>query len=204
LSRRTRFGLQSRKVRDYDHQSQLVREAYRYAAVRHAGQVKDPGGGPYLDHLVAVARLVEQAGYDDDVVAAGLLHDVVEHAGVSIDDVRREFGDGVADLVAAMTEPPDVHPWERRKRAHRERIARGDPRARALFVADKAANAAALRRALDRGERPDRFDDKVSHYRATLEMVDGDPLARRLREELDRLSAERSAVAKSSQLRTPS
>jgi (p)ppGpp synthase/HD superfamily hydrolase len=182
----------------------LVRNAYRYAALCHAGQVKDSDGSPYVDHLVAVARLVEQAGYDDDVIAAALLHDVVEKADTTVDDVRTEFGDDVADLVAAMTEPEDIKSWSRRKRAHRERIARADPRARALFVADKAANAASLRRALERGEHPPRFKDKLGHYKATLAILGGDPMARRLREELDRLSAERAVAANSSQLRAPS
>ena len=187
-------------MRDYAHDSPLVRNAYRYAALCHAGQVKDSDGSPYLDHLVAVARLVEQAGYDDDVIAAALLHDVVEKASVTVDDVREDFGDDVADLVAAMTEPEDIKSWSRRKRAHRERIARADPRARALFVADKAANAASLRRALERGEYPARFRDKVGHYRDTLAMLGSDPLARRLRDELDRLSLERTPAAKTSQL----
>jgi (p)ppGpp synthase/HD superfamily hydrolase len=151
-------------MRQFEHDAPLVRAAYVFAATRHAGQVKESGGGPYLDHLVSVARLVEQAGYDDEVVAAALLHDVVEHAGTDIADIRKSFGDGVADLVAAMTEPGEVEPWERRKRAHRERIARGDARARALFVADKAANAAALRRAVEQGRRVDRFDGKLRHY----------------------------------------
>ena len=187
-------------MRDYAHDSQLVRNAYRYAALSHAGQVKDSAGSPYLDHLVAVARLVEQAGYDDDVIAAALLHDVVEKAGATVDDVRTEFGDEVADLVAAMTEPEDIKSWSRRKRAHRERIVRADPRARALFVADKAANAAALRRALEHGEYPARFRDKVGHYRATLALLSGDPMARRLRDELDRLKLQRTPAAKTSHL----
>jgi (p)ppGpp synthase/HD superfamily hydrolase len=192
------------KVRDYAHDSRLVRHAYRYAALRHAGQVKDSDGSPYLDHLVAVARLVEVAGYDDDVIAAALLHDVVEKAGATIDELRGEFGDDVADLVAAMTEPEGIPSWARRKRVHREAIAHADPRARALFIADKAANAASLRRALDRGEKPPRFKDKLGHYKATLTMLSGDPMARRLRDELDRLSLERPPAAKPSQLQTPS
>jgi (p)ppGpp synthase/HD superfamily hydrolase len=191
-------------LKDFDHRSALVRRAYRYAAARHAGQVKDTDGSPYLEHAVAVARIVDDAGYDDQVVAAALLHDVIEHAGADIDEIRDEFGDGVADLVAAMTEPEGIEPWERRKRAHREQIAAAGSRAGALFAADKAANVAALRRAVKRGGRPDRMDRKVRHYRATLDMLSGDPIAARLREELDRLAAERAPCANSSQLRTPS
>ena len=190
----------------FDHRSQLVRKAYLYATAAHAGQVKDSDGSPYIEHLVAVAQLVDDAGYDDQVVAAALLHDVVEHTEVSVADIRVEFGDGVADLVEALTEPQDIDSWERRKRAHRERIAHGgDARAQALFAADKAANAAALRRAIKRGNRVERMDGKVDHYTATLDMLAGDPVSTRLREELDRLAAERQQPpANRSQLRSPS
>jgi (p)ppGpp synthase/HD superfamily hydrolase len=193
-------------VRDFEHASPLVRSAYRYATAAHAGQVKDSDGSPYIDHLVAVAQLVDDAGYDDQVVAAALLHDVIEHADGSVADIRAEFGDGVADLVEAMTEPEGIESWERRKRAHRERIAHGgNARAQALFAADKAANAAALRRAIKRGNRVERMDGKVDHYTATLKMLDGDPVSTRLREELDRLAAERrQPSANRSQLRSPS
>jgi (p)ppGpp synthase/HD superfamily hydrolase len=191
-------------VKEFAHRSPLVRRAYRYAAARHAGQIKDADGSPYLEHPVAVARIVEDAGYDDEVVAAALLHDVIEHAGADIGEIRSEFGDGVGDLVAAMTEPAGIEPWERRKRAHRDQIARAGPRAGALFAADKAANAAALRRAVRRGGHPDHMDRKVGHYRATLDMLSGDPVAERLRQELDRLAAERAPAANRSQLRTPS
>jgi (p)ppGpp synthase/HD superfamily hydrolase len=193
-------------VKDFDHRSPLVRRAYRYAAARHAGQVKDADGSPYLEHPVAVARIVDGAGYDEDVVAAALLHDVVEHAGADIGEIRDEFGDGVADLVAAMTEPEDIEPWERRKRAHRERIAAAGSRAGALFAADKAANVAALRRAIRGGGRPERIDRKLNHYRATLDMLRAehvaDPIATRLRDELDRLAAERDAARSHSRLPT--
>lgn len=191
----------------FSHRSELVREAYRFAMDAHAGQVKDIDGSPYLEHLVTVARMVDAAGLDDDVVAAALLHDVVEHAGIDIERVRAAFGDAVASLVAAMTEPAGIQSWERRKRAHRERIARGDARARSLFAADKAANASSLRRALQRRgeEGVERIDGRVEHYRATLGILNGpanDPVAARLREELDRLAAERVPAQRRSSLRT--
>ena len=176
--------------------SPLVRDAYRFAAEAHGGQVKDSDGSPYIDHLVEVARLVDDAGYDDDVVAAALLHDVVEHSDVELAAIRGRFGSGVADLVEAMTEPTEIEPWTVRKRAHREQIARAGPRAGAIFAADKAANAASLRRAVAQGgeDSVERIDGRVSHYRATLDMMRGsaaDPVAVRLRDELDRLADQR-------------
>jgi (p)ppGpp synthase/HD superfamily hydrolase len=170
--------------------SELVENAHRFAVEAHEGQEKD--GAPYIDHLVAVARLVERAGYGDEVVAAALLHDVVEHTDVELEEVRGRFGSGVADLVDAMTEPAEIEPWARRKRAHRDRISRSGPNATAIFAADKVANAASLRLALARNGDVEGADAKVDHYRATLEMVGPTgPVARHLRDELDRLADQR-------------
>jgi (p)ppGpp synthase/HD superfamily hydrolase len=189
--------------------SALVGDAYEFAAAAHAGQVKDSDGLPYLDHAVEVARLVEDAGFDDEVVAAALLHDVPEHAGCTLDQIAERFGPGVTELVAAMTDPPGDGSWEARKRLHRERIAAAGPRAEAIFTADKAVNAASLRRAIhSSGEAAvasrlgTPLEERVDHYQATLELFDTEvasPLARHLREELQRLGAERRIAGNGSQ-----
>lgn len=189
--------------------SALVRDAYEFAALAHAGQVKDSDGLPYVEHAVEVARLVDEAGFDEEVVAAALLHDVLEHASCDIDRIAERFGPGVAGLVTAMTDPPGDGTWEQRKRLHRERIAAAGPRAEAIFTADKAANAASLRRGIQRsGEDAvasrlgNPLEEKVDHYQATLDLFDSEvasPLARHLREELQRLGAERRVSATGSQ-----
>jgi len=184
--------------------SALVREAYEVASAAHAAQVQD-NGSPYMDHVLAVARLVEEAGFDDVVVAAAFLHDVVEHSDLGMDDLRERFGEDVTALVAAMTEPADVEPFDRRKAAHREQIAAAGRRAEVLFAADKVANASSLRHAIVLlGEAeldarlPSPVQSKIDHYRATLEQLAdlvGPPLAKRLRDELWRLDQDRAAAA---------
>ncbi|MGI6209303.1 MAG: GTP diphosphokinase [Anaerolineae bacterium] len=79
-----------------------VAQAYAYAFAAHQGQMR-ASGEPYIQHSVAVAEILADMRLDTRTVIAGLLHDVVEDTGVSLDDLRREFGDEVAALVDGVT-----------------------------------------------------------------------------------------------------
>ncbi|MBI2551018.1 bifunctional (p)ppGpp synthetase/guanosine-3',5'-bis(diphosphate) 3'-pyrophosphohydrolase [Candidatus Uhrbacteria bacterium] len=80
----------------------LVARAYQLAAKAH-GDEKRSSGTPYIIHPLAVAYKLADMGIHLNVVAAGLLHDVVEDTGVTLEDVRREFGDDIAMLVDSVT-----------------------------------------------------------------------------------------------------
>jgi (p)ppGpp synthase/HD superfamily hydrolase len=94
-------------------------------------------------------------GLDDDgIVAAALLHDVVEHSEVRLDDVYGRFGDEIGRLVEAMTQPEGVEPYERCKDLHREQVEAAGSRAVAIYVADKLAKVREVRELYARvGER---------------------------------------------------
>lgn len=71
---------------------------------------------PFIAHPVGVALILQEMGCHETVVAAGLLHDTVEDTKVTPDDIRQNFGDEVADIVAGCTEPPKKGDnWESRK-----------------------------------------------------------------------------------------
>ncbi|MGN0076803.1 MAG: HD domain-containing protein [Parafannyhessea sp.] len=80
-----------------------VRAAYELARNAHAGQA-DKAGRPYILHPVMVAAGVRAHGAT--AMAAALLHDVVEDAGVPLDGIRTRFGDAVADAVTLLTHDP--------------------------------------------------------------------------------------------------
>ena len=80
----------------------LIERAYGSAAKAHAGQVR-MSGDPYITHPVAVAEIIAELGLPDTVIAAALLHDVVEDTGRSVEDIRVEFGDEVAMIVDGVT-----------------------------------------------------------------------------------------------------
>ncbi len=80
----------------------LIRRAYALARQAHEGQ-KRKSGEDYITHPVAVAAILADLGMDADTLAAALLHDVVEDTGVTLDDIREEFGEEIASLVDGVT-----------------------------------------------------------------------------------------------------
>jgi (p)ppGpp synthase/HD superfamily hydrolase len=100
---------------EFAHGSCLLADAYEFAVRAHAGQREESDGQPYIEHPVEVARLLYEAGFDEEVVAAGLLHDTLERSDVDAAELRERFGARVADLVQALTEPEDVEPFGARK-----------------------------------------------------------------------------------------
>lgn len=80
----------------------LLERAYRVAAKAHTGQ-KRASGEPYINHCLAVASILQELGAPVPVIAAALLHDTVEDTSVTLADVRRDFGDEVAQLVDGVT-----------------------------------------------------------------------------------------------------
>ena len=81
---------------------ELIQRAYRLAEKAHAGQ-KRASGEPYVNHCLAVAAILVGFLMPADIIAAGLLHDTVEDTSIKIDDLRRDFGEGVANLVQGVT-----------------------------------------------------------------------------------------------------
>jgi len=80
----------------------LIAKAYCFAEKAHVKQ-KRGSGEPYINHPLATAETLNQWHLDETTIAAGLLHDTVEDTGITIDDVRREFGDDIAFLVDGVT-----------------------------------------------------------------------------------------------------
>lgn len=128
--------------------SALVKDALEMAHRAHSGQLRRGSDGrPYIDHPLAVAEVLLDHGYGDEVLAAALLHDVVEKSEVEIGEIREGFGERVAALVEALTEDETIADYVERKEEHRERVARAGDDALAIFAADKRANVAMLREA---------------------------------------------------------
>ncbi|NGX16029.1 HD domain-containing protein [Wenzhouxiangella sp. XN24] len=138
-----------------------IQAAFAYAADAHAGHCRKGTQIPYLSHLMGVASLVMEAAADgdgeipedfEDLVIAGLLHDVVEDCGgpPRLRDVRARFGDRVGDIVEhctdAMPEPGEQKaPWAERKQAYLATLEhKDDYRALLVTAADKLHNTRAI------------------------------------------------------------
>lgn len=128
--------------------SELVKEALETARRAHAGQLRRGSDGrPYIEHPLAVGEILLKHHHGDEVLTAALLHDVIEKSDMEAGEVRERFGDGVADLVEALTEDEAIEDYEERKKEHRRRVAEAGPDAMAIFAADKLTNVAMLREA---------------------------------------------------------
>jgi (p)ppGpp synthase/HD superfamily hydrolase len=178
--------------------SPLVRAALERARLAHAGQVRNGSGGmPYVEHPVRVAALIDEADLGEEAVAAALLHDVVEDSEVTLEEIREEFGDGVAGLVGALTDDESIDSYRERKAEHRERVAASEEEALAIYAADKLTNTTTLRQAYGAEGEAVREEFKVP-LELKLEIWEADLAL--LREKapqlpfLDRLDAELSGL----------
>jgi (p)ppGpp synthase/HD superfamily hydrolase len=114
--------------------------ALRFARRVHLGQYRKQTGEQFVEHPIAVAQLLLDAGYDGSLITAAYLHDVVEKTNVQLDEITERFGPGVAGLVDCLSEDPDIDGYSDRKRALRRGIlgSGGDPVV--IYAADRVAN----------------------------------------------------------------
>ncbi len=80
----------------------LIRKAYEFSNQAHQGQMRK-SGEPYVEHCLEVAFILAEQHMDSTTIAAGLVHDVVEDTDVTIEDLRIEFDDEIAELVDGVT-----------------------------------------------------------------------------------------------------
>lgn len=143
--------------------SELCRRAYEFAFGAHEGPAGR--GGTQIGHPVAVAELLDEAGFGEEVIAAAFLHDVVEDTERDLNEIGTRFGPAVCRLVEAMTEDASIPRYEDRKDEHRRRVVAASRDSAAIYAADKLARVRALRAA---GAPVD--PRRLAHYRATLEL----------------------------------
>jgi len=133
------------RIENAAERSPLVREALEQARSDHEGQVRNGSGGmPYIEHPMRVAALLDEHGFGDEVLAAALLHDVVEDSETTLDELREKFGGEVGGLVGAMTDDESIDDYRQRKAEHRERLAAAPTEAMAIYGADKLTNVRTL------------------------------------------------------------
>lgn len=122
----------------------MINRAIELAAVAHQGQVRKGTDVPYIAHPYAVGMMLAQAGCDQEVVAAGILHDTVEDTDITLDTLREEFGERVAAIVEGCTEPDRSATWEARKRHTLEYLSTASRDVRLVACSDKLHNASSM------------------------------------------------------------
>ena len=116
--------------------------ALTFAATKHRDQGrKDADASPYINHPMAVARVLSVEGgvHDEATLLAAVLHDTVEDTETTFEELEREFGLEVATLVRELTDDKSL-PKAERKEKQIEHIASASAKAKRLKIADKICN----------------------------------------------------------------
>jgi (p)ppGpp synthase/HD superfamily hydrolase len=127
----------------------MIEEAKSFATKAHAGQKRKNSNVDYIVHPIRVAETLRQAGFQEEVICAGYLHDVVEDTDIELSDIERRFGRKVKRIVAAHTEDKSQS-WDNRKKHTIDTVQIAPLEIKALIVADKLDNLQSLNEDLER------------------------------------------------------
>ena len=83
-------------------ETDVVEKAYNYAVLKHEGQLRK-SGEEYVNHPIAVSKIIAEMGLDTSSIAAALLHDVVEDTDCTDTEIQEQFGETIALLVCGVT-----------------------------------------------------------------------------------------------------
>ena len=164
--------------------SSFLDRAIVFAVEAHKNTERRGKGFPYIVHPLEAMAIVATLTNDQELLAAAALHDVVEDTGVTLDDLRREFGEKVAFLVEKESDKfvegiSEEDSWRMRKQAAIDRIAAAPLEAKMVAMGDKLSNMRAIARDYDElGDRLwDRFhapggrSDHEWHYRGLAQSL---------------------------------
>ena len=131
--------------------TEILDRAIIFAVKAHAGTERRGKGFPYIIHPMEAMGIVATMTTDQELLAAAALHDTVEDTDVTVEDIRMEFGDRIASLVAQESEEKpegmsDEESWHKRKQAAIDRLARASYDAKIVALGDKLSNIRAIAR----------------------------------------------------------
>lgn len=129
--------------------SSFLDRAIEFAVKAHANTERRGKGFPYIVHPLEAMEIVASMTPDQELLAAAALHDTIEDTSVTLDDLRREFGDRVAAIVEAESDKfienvPDEASWHQRKQAAIDRIAAAPFESKIVAMGDKLSNMRAI------------------------------------------------------------
>jgi (p)ppGpp synthase/HD superfamily hydrolase len=158
--------------------SPLFARAYALAAEAHASQRRATDQALFLDHVLEVATLLHDAGFDDELVAAGLLHDAVERGTLTENRLRTEMGEIISSLVLGLTEDRAIESFAERKEALREQVKAAGARTITIFAADKLSDIRGLCSGIElysdsiEARMRTTIEGMAGHYRESVEMIE--------------------------------
>jgi len=159
-------------------QGNLIEKAARIAVLAHKEQIRKGDDLPYIIHPVMVALKLSKYNFNDSIIAAALVHDVLEDTDFSEEELKDELGGEVWKIVKSVT-ADDSLPWREKKKKYIESVRKGPEGAKAVATADKIHNLESLLIAytkqgpslwkrFDRGKK-----DKIWFEEQVLKMLKG-------------------------------
>ena len=129
----------------------LLDNAIRFAVQAHAGTERRGKGFPYIVHPLEAMAIVATMTSDQELLAAAALHDILEDTDLTVEDLRKTFGDRIARIVEeeSDTEFPGTHAadsWHDRKRIAMQHLRTASPDAKIVALGDKLSNMRAIAR----------------------------------------------------------
>jgi (p)ppGpp synthase/HD superfamily hydrolase len=124
----------------------IVKKAYEYARKKHEGQKRAHSNLPYITHPKFVSEIVAQLTKDEILIAAALLHDVVEDTETTIAEIRQEFGEKIASLVDELTNKAEERGNREKKDYMHWKMRSMSPEAFTIKLADRFHNVLFLER----------------------------------------------------------
>lgn len=127
-----------------------ITEAIEICCEMHKDQHRKASSIPFASHPVSVGFILLSAGFSEEIVIAGILHDTLEDTKYSEKELRDTFGDKVHSLVVGVTEKQNISSWDKKKNAYLENLKNMSNEVKAVSAADLLDNTRSMLRFLER------------------------------------------------------
>lgn len=117
-----------------------IQKALNFAAIKHKDQLRKKSDIPYIVHPAECMQILTQLNCNENIIIAGILHDIIEDTDTGLQEIKDLFGDKIAELVNNVTEQNKDLPWQTRKDNYFEHIEKCDIDSHYVCFADKLAN----------------------------------------------------------------
>ena len=152
--------------------------AYALAVEAHGSRRRAADQALFLEHVLEVATLLRDAGVDEELIAAGLLHDAVERGTLTTEALLATMSAEVSALVLSLTEDASIASFDERKAGLRQQVSAAGVNALTIFAADKLSDIGGLSRGIEL--YTDSIESRIGttvvamagHYRESVEMIE--------------------------------
>jgi (p)ppGpp synthase/HD superfamily hydrolase len=150
----------------------ITQAAIDFARDRHSGQRRLSDTASFVSHPLEVGALLDRFDYPDHVIAAAVLHDVLENTETRPGELTDRFGVDVCRLVALVSDDPAIADEDERKEELLERVHEAGGYALVIYAADKVSKVRELQTLAARGDEEADADAKLRRHRNSLAMLE--------------------------------